>query len=100
MVFRHDTSMEPGNDNIIRIRLNGLETQSVSYTVCGANRLSTIIRRLSQKLFRELLSFIELYFGDIVSRNVLILGIPFAFSYSIVLTLGSLLLGPGAGDID
>ncbi|GKA53913.1 hypothetical protein Tco_0752862 [Tanacetum coccineum] len=56
--------------------------------------ISTIIRRLSHKLSRELLSFIELYSGNIVSRNVLILDIP--SSFVIVLTLWSLLLGPGA----
>ncbi|GJS56918.1 hypothetical protein Tco_0651702 [Tanacetum coccineum] len=41
--------------------------------------MSTIIRRLSHKLSRELLSFIKLYSGNIVSRNVLILGIPSPF---------------------
>ncbi|GJV86931.1 hypothetical protein Tco_1530869 [Tanacetum coccineum] len=56
--------------------------------------MSTIIRRLSHKLFRELLPFVKLYSGNIVSRNVLILGIPSPFV--IVLTLWSLLLGPGA----
>ncbi|GJZ96810.1 putative reverse transcriptase domain-containing protein [Tanacetum coccineum] len=55
---------------------------------------STIIRRLSHKLFRELLPFVKLYSGNIVSRDVLILGIPSPFV--IVLTLWSLLLGPGA----
>ncbi|GJS73813.1 hypothetical protein Tco_0706654 [Tanacetum coccineum] len=61
-------------------------------------RLSTIIRRLSHKLFRELLPFVKLYSGNIVSRNVLILGIPSPFV--IVLTLWSLLLGPGAVPTD
>ncbi|GKA74452.1 retrotransposon protein, putative, ty1-copia subclass [Tanacetum coccineum] len=57
-----------------------------------------MIRRLSHKLFRELLPFIKLYYGNIVSRNVLILGIPSPFV--IVLTLWSLLLGPGAVPTD
>ncbi|GJT28088.1 retrovirus-related pol polyprotein from transposon TNT 1-94 [Tanacetum coccineum] len=61
-------------------------------------RLSTIIRRLSHKLFRKLLPFVKLYSGNIVSRNVLILGIPSPFV--IVLTLWSLLLGPGAVPTD
>ncbi|GJX22268.1 hypothetical protein Tco_0226713 [Tanacetum coccineum] len=60
--------------------------------------MSTIIRRLSHKLFRELLPFVKLYSGNIVSRNVLILGIPSPFV--IVLTLWSLLLGPGAVPTD
>ncbi|GJU65423.1 TCP-1/cpn60 chaperonin family protein [Tanacetum coccineum] len=47
---------------------------------------------------RQLLSFIELYSGNIVSRNVLILDIP--SSLVIVLTLWSLLLGPGAVPTD
>ncbi|GJV46745.1 putative reverse transcriptase domain-containing protein [Tanacetum coccineum] len=50
------------------------------------------------ELSRELLSFIKLYSGNIVSRNVLILGIPSPFV--IVLTLWSLLLGPGAVPTD
>ncbi|GJS88020.1 hypothetical protein Tco_0770656 [Tanacetum coccineum] len=61
-------------------------------------RLSTIIRRLSHKLFRELLPFTQFYSGNIVSRNVLILGISSPFV--IVLTLWSLLLGPGAVPTD
>ncbi|GJW49858.1 hypothetical protein Tco_0091209 [Tanacetum coccineum] len=60
--------------------------------------MRTIIRRLSHKLFRELLPFVKLYSGNIVSRNVLILGIPSPFV--IVLTLWSLLLGPGAVPTD
>ncbi|GJW12596.1 hypothetical protein Tco_1578423 [Tanacetum coccineum] len=55
-----------------------------------------MIRRLSHKLFRELLPFVKLYYGNIVSRNVLVLDIP--SSFVIVLTLWSLLLGPGAVD--
>ncbi|GKA50105.1 hypothetical protein Tco_0743178 [Tanacetum coccineum] len=47
---------------------------------------------------REALSFIKLYSGNIVSRNVLILGISSPFV--IVLTLWSLLLGPGAVPTD
>ncbi|GJR05756.1 hypothetical protein Tco_0528740 [Tanacetum coccineum] len=46
------------------------------------------------RLFRELLPFVKLYSGNIVSRNVLIPGIPSPFV--IVLKLWSLLLGPGA----
>ncbi|GJU27916.1 hypothetical protein Tco_1166537, partial [Tanacetum coccineum] len=57
-----------------------------------------MIRRLSHKLFRELLPFVKLYSGNIVSRNVLIFGIPSPFV--IVLTLWSLLLGPGAVPTD
>ncbi|GJS23242.1 hypothetical protein Tco_0451874 [Tanacetum coccineum] len=38
--------------------------------------MSTIIRRLSHKLFRKLLLFVELDSGDTVSRNVLIRGTP------------------------
>ncbi|GJV41881.1 hypothetical protein Tco_1420321 [Tanacetum coccineum] len=45
-------------------------------------------------LSRDLLLFVELYFGDIVSRNVLTLYIPSPFV--IGLTLWSLLLSPGA----
>ncbi|GKC57055.1 hypothetical protein Tco_1084653 [Tanacetum coccineum] len=40
------------------------------------NRLSTIFRHLSHKLFRKLLPFVDLYSGDIVSRNILTLRIP------------------------
>ncbi|GJT57234.1 hypothetical protein Tco_0992288, partial [Tanacetum coccineum] len=57
-----------------------------------------MIRRLSHKLFRELLPFVKLYYGNIVSRNVLVLDIP--SSFVIVLTLWSLLLGPGAVPTD
>ncbi|GKC00264.1 hypothetical protein Tco_0986400 [Tanacetum coccineum] len=60
--------------------------------------MSTIICCLSHKLFRELLPFVKLYSGNIVPRNVLILGILSPFV--IVLTLWSLLLGPGAVPTD
>ncbi|GJX69745.1 putative reverse transcriptase domain-containing protein [Tanacetum coccineum] len=40
------------------------------------NRLGTIFRHLSHKLFRKLLPFVDLYSGDIVSRNILTLRIP------------------------
>ncbi|GKG01414.1 hypothetical protein Tco_0306119, partial [Tanacetum coccineum] len=60
--------------------------------------MSTIICRLSHKLFRELPLFVTLYSGNIVSRNVLILSIPSPFV--IVLTLWSLLLCPGAVPTD
>ncbi|GKA55623.1 hypothetical protein Tco_0754695 [Tanacetum coccineum] len=46
--------------------------------------MSTIFRRLSHKLSRELLPFVELYSGDIVSRNVLTLRIPSPFVIVIV----------------
>ncbi|GJQ90857.1 hypothetical protein Tco_0001996 [Tanacetum coccineum] len=46
--------------------------------------MSTIFRRPSHKLFRELLPFVELDSGDNVSRNVLILGIPSPFVIVIV----------------
>ncbi|GJZ04438.1 hypothetical protein Tco_0537713 [Tanacetum coccineum] len=58
------------------------------------SRLNTIFRRLSHKLPHELLPFVELYSGDIVSRNVLTLYISSPFV--IGLTLWSLLLSPGA----
>ncbi|GJU56436.1 hypothetical protein Tco_1230150 [Tanacetum coccineum] len=47
--------------------------------------LSTIFRCLSHKLFRELLQFVKLYSRNIVSRNVLILGIPAPFVIVIVI---------------
>ncbi|GJV06403.1 hypothetical protein Tco_1344059, partial [Tanacetum coccineum] len=48
------------------------------------NRLSTIFHHLSHKLSHELLPFIDLYSGDIVSRNVLTLHIPSPFVIVIV----------------
>ncbi|GJZ25995.1 hypothetical protein Tco_0570248, partial [Tanacetum coccineum] len=42
-------------------------------------RTNDIFRHPSHKLFRELLPFVELDYGDTVSRNVLILGIPSPF---------------------
>ncbi|GJY42567.1 hypothetical protein Tco_0429837 [Tanacetum coccineum] len=57
-----------------------------------------MIRRLPHKLFRELLPFVKLYYGNIVSRNVLTPRIPSPFV--IVLTLWSLLLGPGTVPTD
>ncbi|GJV18489.1 hypothetical protein Tco_1367509 [Tanacetum coccineum] len=54
-----------------------------------------MIRRLSHKLCRELLPFAKLYYGNIVSRNVLVSRHP--SSFVIVLTLWSLLLGLDAG---
>ncbi|GJR58770.1 hypothetical protein Tco_1500932 [Tanacetum coccineum] len=53
-----------------------------------------IMHRLSHKLSRELLPFVELYSGDIVSRNVLTLCISSQFVIVIVVMVA--LLGPGA----
>ncbi|GJZ69915.1 putative ribonuclease H-like domain-containing protein, partial [Tanacetum coccineum] len=60
--------------------------------------LTGIENIVDHKLFSELLPFVKLYSGNIVSRNVLILGIPSPFV--VVLTLWSLLLGPGAVPTD
>ncbi|GKD15137.1 hypothetical protein Tco_1199544, partial [Tanacetum coccineum] len=46
--------------------------------------MSTIFRHLSHKLSRKLLPFVKLYSGNIVSRNVLTLGIPSPFVIVIV----------------
>ncbi|GJU06593.1 hypothetical protein Tco_1123023 [Tanacetum coccineum] len=48
------------------------------------NRLSTIFHHLSHKLSNELLLFVKLYSGDIISRNVLTLRIPSPFVIVIV----------------
>ncbi|GJW40765.1 hypothetical protein Tco_0066610 [Tanacetum coccineum] len=63
---------------IVKVRF-WLEARSL-----GLQRLSTIIRRLSHKLLRELLPFVKLYSGNIVPRNVLILCIPSPFVIVIV----------------
>ncbi|GJU22673.1 hypothetical protein Tco_1156015 [Tanacetum coccineum] len=54
--------------------------------------MSTIFRRLSHKLSRELLPFVELYYGDIVSRNVLTLRIPSPFVIVIVVMVAVVIL--------
>ncbi|GJY35852.1 reverse transcriptase domain-containing protein, partial [Tanacetum coccineum] len=56
----------------------------VGFIAYKGNDWSPYLHRLSHKLFRELLPIVEHYSGDIVSRNVLILGIPSPFVIVIV----------------
>ncbi|GKB22840.1 hypothetical protein Tco_0862241 [Tanacetum coccineum] len=82
----------PRKDNMYSFDLKNIVPSKVDSS--SNSRLNTIFRRLSHKLPHELLPFVELYSGDIVSRNVLTLYIPSPFV--IGLTLWSLLLSPGA----
>ncbi|GJU58967.1 hypothetical protein Tco_1236733 [Tanacetum coccineum] len=81
----------PSSKTVLNTRPYSIRAPSIDMSFTTL-RPSAIFHQLSHKLSRELLSFVDLYSRDIVSRNVVTLHIPSPFVLVVVVML--LLSGP------